>query len=395
MKKSFKRFLGVCMICLPVACGGSLTDADYVQRAQGYLDRGELNAAIIELKNAIQQNRENAQARTLLGKVQLEVGNAAEAEKELRRASEFGVADEAVLPLLARAVLAQGKLEELQALPVEDLTAKEQKAEVLAAQGLGKLVQAEVDGAAGPIDQAMALYPQSAYVAVAKARLLGARQEYAPAREALDAVLGQDAAYAPAWSSLGDLEVVEGNLAQAEAAYTQATENRANNFDDVLKRAAVRIQQKDYAAAQKDIDGLKKRAPNHPGVNFNQGLIHFYNNRFPEAQEAFQLTLRVNNRHLQAMYYVSQTHLRLGNRQQAEDYGNRFLSAVPGSIPGRKLMATIELGKRQYAAAEELIRPVVAFWEDDVGVLNLLAKALLKQDKTDEVIELLEKVVSL
>ena len=38
------------------------------------------------------------------------------AEKELRRASKLGVADGAVLPLLARALLAQGKLEELQAL---------------------------------------------------------------------------------------------------------------------------------------------------------------------------------------------------------------------------------------------------------------------------------------
>jgi putative PEP-CTERM system TPR-repeat lipoprotein len=399
MNKILKRFLGVCVICLPVACSGSLTDDQYVERAQDYLDRGELEAATIELKNALLKNHENAQARMLLGGIQLEVGNAAAAEKELRRASEVGVADGAVLPLLARALLAQGKHEELQALPLENLT-RDQKAEVLAAQGLGELEQeeldaAEVDAATELIDQAVSLAPQSTYAGVATASLLVANKEYALARKELDGVLERDAAYAPAWSLLGDLETYDRNLAQAEAAYTKAIENSADNFDDELKRTMVRIQQKKYAEAQKDIDVLKKRSPQHAGVNFMQGLIYFYNNRFPEAREAFELTLRSNESHLQAVYYLGQTHLRLGNRVQAEEYGRQFHSAAPRSIPGRKLMATIELGNGQYAVAEELIRPVVAFQEDDVVALNLLAKALLKQDRTDEAIELLEKAVSL
>ena len=395
INKTFKIFLGICVICLPVACSGNLTDAQYVERALAYLEQGELRAASIELKNALQKNPQNAQARTLLGQAQLEVGNAADAEKELRRASELGVADGAVYPLLARALLAQGKLEELQALPLENLTAKEQKAQVLAAQGLGKLAQAEVEAAAEPIDQAASLDPQSAYVGVAKARLLAAQREYAPARKELDGVLERDADYAPAWSLLGDLETVQGNLAPAEAAYTKAIENRTGNLDDLLKRAAIRIEQKNYAEAQQDIDALKKQAPQDAGVNFTQGLIHFNNNRFAEAKEAFELTLRANDHHLQALFYLSQTHLRLGNREQAEDYGRQFLAAVPGSIPGRKLVASIDLGNREYAAAEELMRPVVAFREDDVEAVNLLATALLKQDKTDEAVELLEKAVSL
>ena len=396
MQKIAKRFLGACLICLSVACGGSLTDVQYVDRAQDYLDRGELKAASVELKNALQMNRENAQARLLLGKVQLEVGNAAEAEKELRRASELGVADGAVLPLLARALLAQGNQEELQALPVANLMTKDQKAEVFAAQGLGDLAQGEVDAAAGLIDQAVSLDPHSAYAGVAKARLLVAKREYGLARRELDGVLEREAAYALAWSLLGDLETVDRNLAQAEAAYTKAAQNRVDNLNDVLKRVMIRIQQNKYQAAQKDIDVLKKQAPQHAGVNYMQGLIHLKDNRLPEARAAFELTLRANNdRHLQAVYYLGVTHLRLGNRQQAEDYGNQLLSAVPGSIPGRKLMASIMLGDRKYAAAEELIRPVVASREEDVEALNLLAKALFKQDKTDEVIELLEKSVSL
>ncbi len=391
----FKGLLGLCVIWLSIACSGSLTDAQHVERAQDYFDRGELKTATIELKNALMQNRENAQARWLLGKLYLEVGNAAGAEKELRYASKFGVVDGAVLPLLARALLAQGKHDDLQALSLANLAAKDQKAVVLAVKGLGKLVQGEVDGAAEQIEEAVSLNPQSAYVRVAKARLLAAKREDDLARKELDQVFLLDADYALAWSLQGDLESRDKNLAEAEAAYTKAVEMRANSRSDLLKRAQVRIQQKKYEAAQEDIDVLKKRAPRHAGVNYAQGLIHFQKNRLPEAKEAFDLTLAVNNRHLQAMYYLSLTHLRLGNLEQGEEYGNRFLAAAPLSIAGRKLMATIELGNRQYAVAEQLIRPVVASREDDMAALNLLAFAVFKQNKTDEAVELLGKAARL
>ena len=395
MNRKFKGFLCLCVILLPVACGSSLSDAQYVERAESYVDKGELQAASIELKNALQQNQENAQARWLLGKVQLELGDAAGAEKELRRASKFGVADAAVLPLLARALLAQGKHDELQSLSSSNLATKDLKAVVMAAQGLGKLAQGEVDEAAEQIDQAVSLDAQSAYAGVAKARLLATKQQYDLARKELDRVLELDAGYALAWGVLGDLENHDKNMAKAEAAYTKAAENRPDNFDDLLKRAEVRIQEKKYEAAQNDIDVLKKRAPRHSGVNYVQGLIYFQNNRLPEAREAFELALQANNRNVQAVLFLSLTHLRLGNTEQAEYYGNQYLAAVPGSIPGLKLMASIKLGNRQYAAGEELIRPVVTFRKDDVEALNLLATALLNQNKTDEAIDLLGKAAGL
>ncbi len=390
-----KGFLLFCMVWLLVACGENLTETQHVERAQGYLDKGELKAASIELKNALQQNQDNAQARRLLGNIHLEVGNIAGAEKELRRAIELGLADGSVLPLLARVLLAQGKYDELQALSLEKLVAKDQKAGVLASQGLGKLAQEKADWAAMKIDRALSLDPQSAYAGVAKAHLLIAKEKYDLAQKELDRVLELDGGYAPAWSLLGDLESRDKNLAKAEGAYTKAIDNRANNFSDLLKRAQVRFQQKKYEGAQKDIDLLKKRAPQYSGVNYVQGMIHFQNSHLPDAEAAFELALRANDSNLPAVYYLSLVHLRQGNLRQARAYGNQFLSAVPRSIAVRRLLATIEMGSRQYAEAEKLIRPVVTVREDDVAALNLLANALLKQNANDEAIDLYKKVVSL
>ena len=76
---------------LLVGCDGigQRTDAEYVERAQDHLDKGELRAASIELKNALVQNPNHPQARWLLGKIYLEFGQYAAAEKELTRARDL------------------------------------------------------------------------------------------------------------------------------------------------------------------------------------------------------------------------------------------------------------------------------------------------------------------
>jgi len=394
MNKTIKVIIGIGVIWLPVACSSSRTDEQYVEKAQTYLEKGKLNAASIELKNALQQNQNNAQAHWLLGKLYLEEGNIAGAEKELRRASEFGVEDGAVLPLLARVFLAQGKFDALQMLSLEKLTTKKQKAEILAAQGLGELAQREMDGAVDKIDQAVFLDAESAYVGVARARLLVTKKKHDLARKELDRVLELNANYAPAWGLLGDLENLDKNLVKAEIVYTKAIESHADNPFFLLKRALVRIQQKRYEAAQKDIDAMKKRYPQNPDVNFAQGMIYYLNNQLLDAKDAFGLTLQTNIHHQKAMYLLSLTHLKLGNWELAQNYGNQFLSAAPDSISGRKLMALINLRNRDYAAVEELIRPVLGLQEDDIEALNLLGNALLKEKK-EEGVELLEKSASL
>ena len=397
MNKIISIFLVACVISLPAISHGDTTDAEHIENAQSYLDRGEQSAAIIELKNALRQNKENGQARRLLGIVYLDTGKTLDAVKELQLASKFGVADEAVLPLLARALLQSGNIEELQALSVENIAANDQKAAVLAAQGTGLLMQQDVDAAAEKINQAVSLAPQLADAGMAKVLLLLANKDDALARKELDRVFELDAENAAAWALLGDLENRNMDFEKAELAYSKAAENRANNASDILKRAQARINLKKYQAAQKDIDILKKRLPRNAAVNYTQGIINYNNNLFLEAKEDFSRALSANDRYLQAMFYLALTDLRLGNWVQAEHYAKQFHAAAPGSIQGRKLLATIEFENQQYDQVVELIRPVVAARENDMDAINLLSHALLKQNKAgdaEEAANLLLKAAS-
>ena len=73
------------------ACSKSLTDADYIERAKNHQDKGDLQAAAIEYKNALRENPDNPEARLSLGKLYVQVENGAAAEKELQRAQDLKI----------------------------------------------------------------------------------------------------------------------------------------------------------------------------------------------------------------------------------------------------------------------------------------------------------------
>lgn len=379
---------------LLVACSGELSEGELLERAKDHLDKGELRAASIQLKNALQQNPDNPEARWLLGNVHLEMGNQAAAEKELKRARELGVVDESVRPLLARSYTAQGKYEEVMALQTDGLSAAAQT-QILAAQAAALLARNRLDQAEEKIRRALSLQPASAVAVTEQARLAVARGELEQARTLLDALLEADAGHAPAWSLLSEIERRERRPEAAEAALTRAIDSRFNNVADRLKRALVRIELKQYDAAQADIDLLKRRIPKYYELHYAQGLVHYYNKRYPQAQAAFELALKANEQFMPALFYLGATHHQLKQHEQAESLVSRFVAANPGYIPGRKLLAEIRLQERDFAAVERLLRPVVDANDEDVAALNLLAIALIQQDRHGEGVALLERIVSL
>jgi Tfp pilus assembly protein PilF len=73
------------------ACGTvSLSEEQYLQRAVDAEAAGDLRSAVIELKNALQRNPSNAEARLKLGLLNLQLGDVGGARAELQRAAALG-----------------------------------------------------------------------------------------------------------------------------------------------------------------------------------------------------------------------------------------------------------------------------------------------------------------
>ena len=88
-------FLGI-VFCAMVMLSSSASSAtkeeteslSYYQDAVKRLQEGNAGAAVIQLRNAIQRDPNNLDARLLLGRLYLQAGDGPSAEKELRHVDE-------------------------------------------------------------------------------------------------------------------------------------------------------------------------------------------------------------------------------------------------------------------------------------------------------------------
>ena len=71
-------------------CGKTEDAQKLMSDARQYQQKGDDKAAIIQLKNVLQKNPDDAEARYLLGTIYNKTGDLQSAEKELRRALSLG-----------------------------------------------------------------------------------------------------------------------------------------------------------------------------------------------------------------------------------------------------------------------------------------------------------------
>ena len=177
-------------------------DATLLASAHSYIEKHDAEAAKLQLKTLLQHSPQSGEARFLLGKLLLEGGEIVGAEIELRRALEAGWSNEAVLPVLAKAMLAQGKgpalLLQFGKTDLPDALADaELKTQIASAQAAGgDLIAAEET-------IATALRRQPDYVPaqhLVQAGLVAARGDSAGAQTLADTIAGRTPQEASVWA---------------------------------------------------------------------------------------------------------------------------------------------------------------------------------------------------
>lgn len=373
-----------------------ISDVEYVQRAREYQEQGKINASALELKNALQQNPANAEARWLLGQLYIQVGNGVSAEKELRRALELGVPANAILVDLSKALLLQGRHQDiLDQISVAGNLVPAERAELHAVRGKALLALRKPDEAQREFTAALQLAPASETALVGAARLAGFRNDLAQMEELLDKAVAAAPRSGEAWSLKGALYRHQGKFAEAEEAFGNAIANRIDTGFDYLNRALLRIYRKEYAAAAADVKALREWAPNFAGGHYAQGLLDYQQGRYAEAQTAFTAALKQDSRYMPASLYLGATLFALKQYQQAEAQLERYLRHDPGPHQGRLLLAAIHGGNGRYDQAQRVLEPYLQAYPDDAQALKLMGGIVLARGDTSQGIDILKRLVEL
>lgn len=356
---------------------------------------GDHKGAAIEIKNALQSQPGNAEARYLLGRIHYANNDFANAEKELRKAIEKGYKSPEGTILLARTLLLirQPKklLDEINALPGASADAN---ATILALRAQAHALSGDKESMENDLRRADELV--SAHPDILAVR---AGQAYAGG-EVEQALALVDKAIAKADQRV-DLLLMKADLLRAlkrddEAvdAYGKVLAREPGNLPARLAMAQHYLAKANLDKAQAELKTLNTYAPNNLMGRYLEGLIEFRRKNLDASNNKLQEVLRNAPDFAPANLLAGAIALSQGKRENAITHLNRVLEAAPNHALARKLLASAMLESGQAERARELIANIKDD-DSDVQLLALQGNIALRQGAFKEAREKLEKAAAL
>lgn len=396
-RRAFRRRsagMSLVVAVLVAGCSGSEKPEQYFAKAQQYEAAGDRNAAVIELKNAIQKDPEYAAARALLGKIHLEQNDAPSAEKELRRALQAGAPRSDVLPQLGLALLLQREYQKvLDEIPARPEGKPAQVAPLLALRGDALAGLKQTADAQAAYEEARRLEPGLPEANRGLAALALAQNQAGQAMQLADESIKNAGERADPWVLKGDLLRAQGKYDEAIQAYQEALKRTPDHLGAHLSLALIYLGQRQFGPAQAEIDAARKIEPHGIPVRLAQGQLYFMQQKFPQARDELQEVLKVAPNNGVAILMMGATQLALGAYAQAETYLSAFVQAVPNNAYARRLLAATYLKSKRPAKAEETLRPLLAADTRDAAVLALAGDAYMQLKDYAKATEYLGKAV--
>ncbi|MDA8254863.1 MAG: PEP-CTERM system TPR-repeat protein PrsT [Betaproteobacteria bacterium] len=362
------------------ACGGESSET-LLEQASKSLEAGDSKAAIIQLKNVLAADENNARARFELGKLYLDQLDPASAEKEFRRAREAGYAADDVNPMLARALLGQREfqrvLDELPA-PADN---SPNAATLLALRATAELSLERKEDARKTTQRALDAAPDNPEVHLALAQLALADRDVDKAMQEIEQALRSDPGHRDSLLLKGDLLRVTGKTTEAAAVYREVVRIDPRHVNARLALAGIAIAENKLADAHKEVDAALKAKPNNLQARYTQALIDFQEKKTERARDTLAGVLKAAPGFVPALLLGGSIEYTLGNLQTAEAHLNKVVKATPGNLYALRLLAATQLRLGHPDEAEKTLAPALKSSRQDPGVLVVAGEiALAKKD---------------
>lgn len=375
------------------ACSKTQSTESLLTEAKQYQQKGDLKAALIQLKNAVEKSPENGEARMELGSLELTMGDFVSAEKEFGKARSLGVPADRVLPQLGKAIAQQGKFKEL----LTEITPEQaaRSAPLLVLRGDALLYTGKNDEAKQAYDQALALNPNSGNALLGLARYAAATQDAEAAERYVGDAVAKDPKNPDVHMARGTLLRTQGKADEALAAFDQVLALDPHHRTAHIEKAYVEITRGKYPAAKAEIDAADKNSPGSLLVTYTRALYEFSQGKYAAAQDALQRVLKAAPDHMPSVLLAGASEMNLGSTQQAEQHLRKYLETYPNDVYARKLLAQTLLKSSQPADAAATLAPTLENAGNDPQLLALAGESYMQVRDFGKASSYLEKAAAL
>lgn len=428
------RFILILSVFILFACGG-VDDKQSVETAKKYIENNQLREAHLELKNASQANPKNAEARYLLGKINITVGEVASAVKEFRKAQEAGW-DEAQSQIgLMNALALGGEFNKM----LDDIQIKESysasaradlfglKAFAEAALGYDGLVKQSIkqgfdldkdafhvlrtsiqldltggksDLAATQMKHALSIYENNTELLLLSASLAMQNNDKVTAVEQFQKIITLEPEYIvtfygrKARLGLARLEVHDKNLDQAKSLLAPVFKRNIDDPEANYIGALLSFQRGDLDLAEERLLTVLKVAPKHAKTQLLFGSVNFAQKDYEQAAYYISKYLQQEPENIGARKLLGRTYILLGQNNEA------LAALAPGSQDienDAELLALVGLSHlRSGDVASGIIglEKAVLAAPDSKALRGELAKAYISAGETENAINQLNEIVA-
>jgi putative PEP-CTERM system TPR-repeat lipoprotein len=395
--KTARLVTALTMVCLLGACNliSGQSAEEHLEKARTFLVDNNANAAIIEIKNALQKDANLQEGRWMLGNLYLQMGSGEAAEKELVTAKSLGYAGADLETALLKAYMLQRKFQE-----VVDATDTRAKAGSLDANdmtsraeaflGLNRLGEAE-----SSYKEVLAKDDSSVNARLGLARIFMESDRIDEARSLIAEARTRAPQDPTVFIHEGDLEMRLNNPVAAEASYTQATSLAENNMAAQFGLIRAMLAQNKIDPATEALNRVDEIAPQNLMSKYFRALIAVRNNDPELARTNLLEVLKVLPTHAESLLMMAYLTFEQGQLEQSRDFLRTFLAQYPESAEGLKLLATIQIRLKEPEEAISNIRKIIDTSGEDPSLLSLLASATIEAGNINEGVTLLERAVEL
>lgn len=373
----------------------------YYEDAQARFDRADYPGAVLQLKNALQQDDRMLAAHVLLGRAMLAEGDSAGAEGALRKALDLGVDRGEILSLLAKAMYGQGKYKEVLALEMPSSLPRKARIEMLVLRGAACGEQGDAIGAGRNFDEARALDPKSVAVLLADAAQQLRVGKLDRAEELAKQALASEPGNADAWALRASLFAARRQLDPAVDAFARALGLNPRHVDARLGRINILVELNRDAEALAELETLKVYAPQDPRAAYMRGVLAARRDDSAGVTREMGEVVRVidaippviRNHRPNMLLLGAMAHYSLRNFQKAQGDFENLLRLQPDHVGSIRLLASIYLMQGDGHRAVGILEPYVRKAPTDSQALSLLASAYMAEKKYAQASALLQQVV--
>lgn len=380
------RVVAALLAAMLAACAEDKPDR-LVASAQNFLAQGDHHAAMIQVRNALQQRPNDGAMRLLLGRILLDAHDPVAANRELRKALQYGQTPDAVLPLLARAMLEQGDARGLltefgPSSGTPNLATAHSEAAFKSMLGQAQLQSRRTAEAAASFRGAAIAVPGHLPAQMGLARVMALEGDPDAAASIAERLVAAHPQSAEAHMLIADLQALRGDPAASIAALEQAVRVDSGYLAARYALIAALISEQRFDAAAAQLKQVRALAKADLRIDYFQAAVALGRYDLERAREIAQRIVRYAPHHVPSLLVAAAVEMQDRRPLAAEIHLRSALVVAPEHIGARRMLVRTYLDANLPVQAREALQPLLTAAVADPTVAMLAGEAYLANGDT-------------